>query len=132
MNIDKFIEPKTVKIGKAGSEREYIISLIPAVDALEIHNVISEFIAKNGLIGITMLPVPVKRRIISYTAFVSNNVKIVPETDQLINDIFGRGHISEFEELVILMAKENFDFLITGDLLEKLSDGQTEATDSAS
>ena len=54
----------------------------------------------------------------------------MPDTDRLFNDIF-KGRISDAKELVIMMVKENFGFLITGDLLDKLVDRQ-EATDSVS
>ena len=57
-------------------------------------------------------------------------MNIVPDTDRRFNDIF-KGRISDAKELVIMMVNENFGFLITGDLLDKLVDRQ-EATDSVS
>ena len=126
MNFEKFIQPKQVKIG----DRDFTISMIPALDALPIHNAVAKAIADNGLLGITMLPVAVDRQILGYVAVSEGGVHIVPDTDRLFNDIF-KGRISDAKELVIMMVKENFGFLITGDLLDKLVDRQ-EATDSVS
>lgn len=126
MNFDKFIRPKQIKVGG----RDFTISLIPAVDALPIANVVSKAISDNGLLGITMLPVDVDRRILGYTALSEGGVNIVPDTDQLFNDIF-KGKLGDAKEIVVQMVKENFGFLITGDLLDKLLDSQA-ATESVS
>lgn len=125
MLFEKFIEPKQMKIG----EHTYTISQIPAVDALGICNAVSDAVAKNGLIGITMLPIATDRKILSYTA-LSDMVNIVPETDQLFNDIF-KGGIGDAKRLVVEMVKYNFGFLTSGDLLNALVE-MPEATDSAS
>lgn len=126
MNFEKFTQPKTVEIGG----RKFTISQIPAIDALRIHNAVAKAIHDEGLMGITMLPPIVDREILSYTALSDNGINIVPDTEQLFNDIF-KCRIGDAKELVVLMVRENFGFLISGDLLDKLVDRE-EATDSAS
>ena len=115
MDYSKFIEPKTIDI----NGRTFVVSKIPAIDALRIHNDVCKAISDSGLIGMTMLPFDVEKSILNYTALDSDGVKICPNTDQLINDVF-KGKIQDLKELVIAMVRENFDFLMTGTLLEKL------------
>lgn len=126
MNYEKFIQPKNIKIG----EREFAISMIPAIDALGIHNIIAKAIADNGLLGITMLPANIDRQLLGYTALLDGDMKLVPSTDTLVNDMF-KGNVGDIKALVIEMVKYNFGFLMGGDLLDKLVDRE-EATDSAS
>ena len=126
MDAEKFISPKEVTV----NGRQFVISQIPAINALTICNKITNAISKNGIIGITMLPEDVDRDILSYTAISEGGIKISPDTDRLFSDIF-KEKIADAKELVILMITENFGFLIRGDLLGKLA-GLVEATDSGS
>ena len=126
MDAEKFISPKEVTV----NGRQFVISQIPAINALTICNKITNAISKNGIIGITMLPEDVDRDILSYTAISEGGIKISPDTDRLFSDTF-KEKIADAKELVILMIKENFGFLIRGDLLGKLA-GLAEATDSGS
>jgi hypothetical protein len=126
MEYSKFIQPKTVKFG----DRTYTISRIPAVEAIPICNAVAEAIAQNGIMGVIMLPVAMDRKILSYTASLSGTVNIVPDTDQLLNDIFTQD-VGDIKRLVAAMVKENFGFLTSGDLLRELAE-QTEATGSGS
>jgi len=126
MNFEKFIQPKQIQVGG----RTFTISQIPALDALAMYSIVAKAVADNGLLGITMLPVSADRQILNYTALSEGGVNVVPNTDALFNDIF-KGNVGDAKELVVAMVKENFDFLITGDLLDKLVARQ-EATDSVS
>ena len=125
MQFDKFISPKKIKVGN----RDFTISQIPAVDALDICNEVMASITKNGIIGITMLPSSVDRKILCYTA-LNETADIVPDTDLLFGQIFS-GHIDDVKKLVIAMVKENFGFLTSGALLGDLAE-MTGAVDSAS
>lgn len=128
MKADKFIQPKDVKIG----ERTFIVSKIPAIDALPIHNVVAKAIVDNGLLGITMLPPVTDLAILRYTAVRDANDR--PESldsDIAVSVNFESG-IEDMKALVIEMVKENFGFLITGDLLGKFPLPVAEATESAS
>lgn len=126
MEYEKFINPKVIKIG----EREFAVSSIPAIDALPIYNVVSKAVADSGLIGLTMLPPECDKRLLGYTALLEGGMKIVPNTDTLINDIF-KGSIGDIKKLVLEVVKENFSFLTSGDLLDALA-GLGEATASGS
>jgi len=126
MTYDKFIQPKEIEIGG----RKFTVSKIPAMDALTIYGSVAKSITENGLLGITMLPQSVEKSILGYTALSDNGINIIPNTDVLINDIF-KGDVGDLKKLVVHMVKENFSFLIGGDLLNLLAD-KVEATDSVS
>lgn len=126
MQYEKFIQPRSIEI----DGKEFVISKIPAVDAIPIHNIIAKSIVDNGIIGITMLPFEIDKQLLGYCALISGDLKIVPNTDTLINDVF-KGNVGTIKALVIELVKENFGFLTSGDLLSRLS-ALGEATESAS
>lgn len=126
MDPDKFISPKEVTI----NGRQFTISQIPAIPALRLCNEVTKAIAKDGIIGITMLPEQIDREILSYVAVGEGGMKISPDTDRLFSDIF-KEKIADAKELVVMMVEENFGFLIRGDLLGKLA-SLAEATGSDS
>lgn len=131
MNYDKFIEPKVVEVGGGAEKRTFVISQIPAVESFEIHNVVSEAIITRGVLGVTVLPIAVKKRLMSFVAYRTGDANIVLDSDQILSDVFKGKNRRDFEELVILVIKENFDFLLDGALLGTL-EGVEKAAGSAS
>lgn len=126
MNADKFIKSREVLV----NEKTFIVSKIPAIDAIPIYNEVAKSVAENGILGITMLPSKTIRDIISYTALVDEDgISIVPNTESVFNSIFSED-FGSLQTLVVEMVKENFDFFVSGNLLEKLVD-KTKATDFA-
>ena len=51
MNADKFIKSREVLV----NEKTFIVSKIPAMDAIPIYNEVAKSVAENGILGITML-----------------------------------------------------------------------------
>lgn len=126
MNTDKFIKSREVLI----NEKTFIVSKIPAMDAIPIYNEVAKSVAENGILGITMLPSKTIRDMMSYTALVDEDgISIVPNTESVFNSIFSED-FGSLQTLVVEMVKENFDFFVSGNLLEKLVD-KTKATDFA-
>ena len=126
MNTDKFIKSREVLI----NEKTFIVSKIPAMDAIPIYNEVAKSVAENGILGITMLPSKTIRDMMSYTALVDEDgLSIVPNTESVFNSIFSED-FGSLQTLVVEMVKENFDFFVSGNLLEKLVD-KTKATDFA-
>lgn len=128
MKPDKFIQPRDVKIG----ERTFIVSKIPAIDALAIHNVVAKAVIDSGLLGITMLPPSTDLAILRYTAIRDSHDRPEPLDSDVAVAVNFEGGIKEMKELVIEMVKENFGFLITGDLLGKFPLPQEAPAESAS
>lgn len=124
MNYDKFIQPREVGIG----DRTFAVSKIPALTAQQIYSVVSKSVSDNGIVGITSLPPQTVRQILGYTALFENDSWISMETEAIINDTF-KNNFGDMQELVIEMVKENFGFFVSGKLLEKLVELETE-TDS--
>ena len=100
------------------------------MDAIPIYNEVAKSVAENGILGITMLPSKTIRDMMSYTALVDEDgISIVPNTESVFNSIFSED-FGSLQTLVVEMVKENFDFFVSGNLLEKLVD-KTKATDFA-
>ena len=128
MQYEKFIQPKEIGIG----DRTFAISRIPALDAQQLYNVIAKSVSDNGLIGITMLPGPIVEQILDYTAlFGDDKIWLTLSNKSIINEVF-QDDFGELQQLVVAMVKENFDFFVSGKLLDKLVEGEEAATDSAS
>lgn len=128
MQYDKFIQPKEIGIGN----RTFAISRIPALDAQQLYNVISKSVTDNGLIGITMLPPPIIEQILCYTAlFGDDKIWLTLSNKSIINEVF-QDDFGELQQLVVAMVKENFDFFVSGKLLDRLVEREEAATDSAS
>lgn len=126
MNADKFIKSREVLV----NEKTFIVSKIPAMDAIPIYNEVAKSVAENGILGITMLPSKTIRDMMSYTALVDEDgISIVPNNESVFNSIFSED-FGSLQTLVVEMVKENFDFFVSGNLLEKLVD-KTKATDFA-
>lgn len=124
MNYEKFIQPREVGIG----DRTFAVSKIPALTAQQIYSVVSKSVSDNGIVGITSLPPQTVRQILGYTALYTDDSWIAMETEAIINDTF-KDDFGDMQELVIEMVKENFGFFVSGKLLEKLVELETE-TDS--
>lgn len=124
MNYEKFIQPREVGIG----DRTFAVSKIPALTAQQIYSVVSKSVSDNGMIGMTSLPLQTVRQILGYTALFENDSWISMETESIINDTF-KNDFGDMQTLVIEMIKENFGFFVSGKLLEKLVELETE-TDS--
>jgi len=124
MNYEKFIQPREIGIGK----RTFAVSKIPALTAQQIYSVVSKSVSDNGVIGITSLPPQTVRQILGYTALFADDSWISMETESIINDTF-KDNFGDMQVLVIEMVKENFGFFVSGKLLEKLVELETE-TDS--
>ncbi len=128
MNADKFIQPRDVKIG----ERRFVVSKIPATDALAIHNIVAKSVIEHGVLGITMLPPATDLDILRYTAIRDDDDSVRSlDSDAAVNVNF-KGDVQGLKELVIEMVKENFGFLITGDLLGKFPLPKEAPVESAS
>lgn len=126
MNADKFIKSREVLI----NEKTFLVSKIPAMDAIPIYNEVAKSVSENGILGITMLPSKTIRDMMSYTALVDEDgISIVPNTESVFNSIFSED-FGSLQTLVVEMVKENFDFFVSGSLLEKLVD-KTKAMDFA-
>lgn len=128
MQYEKFIQPKEIGIG----DRTFAISKIPALEAQPLYNVISKSVTDNGLVGITMLPAPIVEQILGYTAlFGDDKIWLTLSNKSIINEVFQKD-FGELQELVVAMVKENFDFFVSGRLLDKLVEGEEVATESGS
>ena len=128
MQYEKFIQPKEIGIGN----RTFAISRVPALDAQPLYNVIAKSVSDNGLIGITMLPGSIVEQILGYTAlFGDDKIWLTLSNKSIINEVF-QNDFGELQQLVVAMVKENFDFVVSGKLLDQLVEGEEAATDSAS
>ena len=128
MQYEKFIQPKEIGIGN----RTFAISRVPSLEAQPLYNVIAKSVSDNGLIGITMLPGPIVEQILGYTAlFGDDKIWLTLSNKSIINEVF-QNDFGELQQLVVAMVKENFDFFVSGKLLDQLVEGEEAATDSAS
>ena len=117
MNTEKFIKAKEISI----DNRTFVVSKIPAMDAIPIYNEVAKSVSDNGILGITMLPQKTVREIVSFTALIDDDgISLVPNTEHVFNSIFSEDFES-LQTLVISMVKENFDFFVNGKLLEQLA-----------
>ena len=117
MNTEKFIKAKEISI----NNRTFVVSKIPAMDAIPIYNEVAKSVSNNGILGITMLPQKTVREIVSFTALIDDDgISLVPNTEQVFNSIFSED-FGSLQTLVISMVKENFDFFVNGNLLEQLA-----------
>ena len=117
MNAEKFIKAKEISI----NNRTFVVSKIPAMDAIPIYNEVAKSVSDNGILGITMLPQKTVREIVSFTALIDDDgISLVPNTEQVFNSIFSED-FGSLQTLVISMVKENFDFFVNGNLLEQLA-----------
>ena len=117
MNTEKFIKAKEISI----NNRTFVVSKIPAMDAIPIYNEVAKSVSDNGILGITMLPQKTVREIVSFTALIDDDgISLVPNTEHVFNSIFSEDFES-LQTLVISMVKENFDFFVNGNLLEQLA-----------
>ena len=117
MNTEKFIKAKEISI----NNRTFVVSKIPAMDAIPIYNEVAKSVSDNGILGITMLPQKTVRDIVSFTALIDDDgISLVPNTEHVFNSIFSEDFES-LQTLVISMVKENFDFFVNGKLLEQLA-----------
>ena len=117
MNAEKFIKAKEISI----NNRTFVVSKIPAMDAIPIYNEVAKSVSDNGILGITMLPQKTVREIVSFTALIDDDgISLVPNTEQVFNSIFSED-FGSLQTLVISMVKENFDFFVNGKLLEQLA-----------
>ena len=117
MNTEKFIKAKEISI----NNRTFVVSKIPAMDAIPIYNEVAKSVSDNGILGITMLPQKTVREIVSFTALIDDDgISLVPNTEQVFNSIFSED-FGSLQTLIISMVKENFDFFVNGNLLEQLA-----------
>lgn len=117
MNTEKFIKAKEISI----NNRTFVVSKIPAMDAIPIYNEVAKSVSDNGILGITMLPQKTVREIVSFTALIDDDgISLVPNTEQVFNSIFSED-FGSLQTLIISMVKENFDFFVNGKLLEQLA-----------
>lgn len=128
MQYEKFIQPKEIGIGN----RTFAISRVPSLEAQTLYNVIAKSVSDNGLIGITILPGSIVEQILGYTAlFGDDKIWLTLSNKSIINEVF-QNDFGELQQLVVAMVKENFDFFVSGKLLDQLVEGEEAATDSAS
>ena len=128
MQYEKFIQPKEIGIGN----RTFAISRVPSLEAQTLYNVIAKSVSDNGLIGITILPGSIVEQILGYTAlFGDDKIWLTLSNKSIINEVF-QNDFGELQQLVVAMVKENFDFFVSGKLLDQLVEVEEAATDSAS
>ena len=128
MQYEKFIQPKEIGIGN----RTFAISRVPSLEAQTLYNVIAKSVSDNGLIGITILPGSIVEQILGYTAlFGDDKIWLTLSNKSIINEVF-QNDFGELQQLVVAMVKENFDFFVSGKLLDQLVEGEEAAMDSAS
>lgn len=128
MKHDKLILAKEVEIGG----RTFAISKIPATRAIEIYNVIGDSVNKHGVLGLSILPPSVIKQILAYVNLYDGGDWIEFGTDGVIDSVF-REDFGALQQVVIAMVKENFDFFVSGKLLDALAAGETAAeTESGS
>ena len=120
MTYEKLILPREVAVGN----RTFAVSKIPALVAQQVYSVVCKSVAENGMLGITSLPVPTVRQILGYTALLSDDSWITLEAEQVVNEVF-KDSFGDLQALVVEMVKENFGFFVTGKLLEKLEELET-------
>ena len=111
MTYEKFIQPKEVEIGG----RRFSTSQIPAIQSLKIFQDVTKYYIEYGLIGFTMFDVELTKQLLQYTAIYNAGEWRELDTETRINEVF-EGRKGDLKRLCYLMVKDNFDFLIDGNL----------------
>ena len=122
MEYGKFIKPREVEIDGT----TYAISQIPALESQDIYRIVAKSIADNGVIGITMIDSHTARTMLSYVAVRIDDQWFSLDTEMRINNYLVNKNT--MERLIVLMVRENWGFLIDGNLLDVL--GMEEAVES--
>jgi hypothetical protein len=122
MEYGKFIKPREVEIDGT----TYAISQIPALESQDIYRIVAKSVADNGVIGITMIDSHTARTILSYVAVRMDDQWFSLDTEMRINNYLVNKNT--MERLIVLMVRENWGFLIDGNLLDVL--GMEEAAES--
>lgn len=122
MEYGKFIKPREVEIDGT----TYAISQIPALESQDIYRIVAKSVADNGVIGITMIDSHTARTILSYVAVRIDDQWFSLDTEMRINNYLINKNT--MERLIVLMVRENWGFLIDGNLLDVL--GMEEAVES--
>lgn len=122
MNYESFISPKDIKIGS----RTFAVSRIPAFYAQQnVYPAVVESTKTLGIFGVTILPMSVVVKMLSFTAVRQGDGKWRElDSEDIINTAFP--DIADMHALLIQQAKENFGFLFDGRLLEVLGEGAGE------
>lgn len=122
MNYESFISPKDIKIGS----RTFAVSRIPAFYAQQnVYPAVVESTKTLGIFGVTMLPMSVVVKMLSFTAVRQEDGKWRElDSEDVINKAFP--DIADMHALLIQQTKENFGFLFDGRLLEVLGEGAGE------
>lgn len=117
MNYDRFIEPKTIRIG----DRKFTISKIPALKAQVIYTAVAKSVSENGSLGLTMLSPNTVKDILNYVAVYDedNNFNNVLDNEDTIGVVFNKS-MGDMVTVVVRMIHENFGFLTDGNLLALL------------
>lgn len=118
MNYESFISPKDIKIGS----RTFAVSRIPAFYAQQnVYPAVVESTKSLGIFGVTMLPMSVVVKMLSFTAVRQEDGKWRElDSEDVINKAFP--DIADMHALLIQQTKENFGFLFDGRLLEVLGE----------
>jgi hypothetical protein len=126
MNYESFISPKDIKIGS----RTFAVSRIPAFYAQQnVYPAVVESTKSLGIFGVTMLPMSVVVKMLSFTAVRQEDGKWRElDSEDVINGTFP--DIADMHALLIRQTKENFGFLFDGRLLAVLGE-EAEETESA-
>ena len=113
MDYNKFICAKEIEIGG----RKFAVSRIPAIEAqTSVYPAVAKCIQLNGFLGTTMLDTAVVREILKYTAVRQDDGSFLElDIDTRINDTFSK-NFEDMARLVVAMIRENFGFLMGGNL----------------
>lgn len=125
MNFNDFIQSKELEI----DGKKFCISKIPAISATQIYPKIAKYYSDHGVIGLTMFDVALTKELLSYAAFHNGTSWEVLEFESVINRAFD----SQFQmkKLISTIVKENWGFLLDGNLLGLLGIEEVE-TESGS
>lgn len=124
MGYEGFILPKDKKV----ESLSIVISKIPALEAQTfVYPAVAKAISTDGMLGLTTLPTPVVAAILKYVAVKQEDGEYLTlDTEERINKTFSQ-NFKLLPTIVVMMIKENFDFLTDGSLHEVLGIVEVEA-----
>lgn len=116
MNYQSFLDPEE----KVIDGTKFTVSRIPAIQAQKVYGDIMRSITDIGDIGMTFLPEPVSRELLSYTAFCDDGTWFEIDQDQRMDRAFK--DLQTLIKLEVAMISKNFGFLFGGLLQDLLAE----------
>lgn len=114
MMIEDLLDKEEISIGAM----KFLISKIPAIQAQEIYGKVIKATDGVGDIGMTFLPIEVARKLLSYTAYKSDDQWLMLDEENRIQTFFP--NLLTLIKLEAAMIRKNFGFLFDGSLPEVL------------